>query len=103
MKRPAFSFGLATFLFVSLIASLSELGCYVQGGGCDYRRHPGHLDEYGQPDPCCLSAVPCCTNPLWGRKAVENGYEILDPCCLEVPCPAWDVNKDADAGADGGR
>ena len=103
MKRPAFSVGLATLLFVGLSASLFDLGCYVHGDGsfCAARSHPGHVDEYGEPDPCCLSAVPCCANPLWGRRAMKDGYEWGDPCCLEVPCPFWDVNKGADAGPDG--
>ena len=103
MKRPAFSVGLATVLFVGLSASLFDLGCYVHGSGdfCAARSHPGHVDEYGEPDPCCLSAVPCCANPLWGRKAMKDGYEWGDPCCLVVPCPFWDVDKGADAGPDG--
>jgi hypothetical protein len=66
MKRPAFCAGLAIFLFVSL--NLFEIGC-TSGGGpglCAPRWHPDHVDEYGKPDPCCLSNAPCCTNPLWG-------------------------------------
>lgn len=101
MKRPVFCAGLAIPLFLATSASLLALGCYVHSQGCAYREHPGHVDEYGEPDPCCWSAVPCCSNPLWGRIARKNDLEIVDPCCLEVPCPAWDVNKDADAGPDG--
>src|SRR5690242_4751744 len=100
MKRPVLSVGLAAFFFLVPSISLFDLGCANPAAGCDWRRHPGHLDEYGQPDPCCFSAVPCCTNPLWGRKAVKNGYEVEDECCIEVPCPFWDVNKGADAGTD---
>ena len=101
MKRPALSAGLVAFAVVSLAVIVGDLGCGPYASGCDWRRHPGHVDEYGEPDPCCFSAIPCCANPLWGRKAVKKGYEIEDECCIEVPCPFWDVNKGADAGPDG--
>lgn len=101
MQRPAFSIGLVA-LVVSLAVSLFDSGCENSAIlHCDWRLHPGHVDEYGESDPCCFSAVPCCANPLWGRKAVKKGYEIEDECCIEVPCPFWDVNKGADAGPDG--
>lgn len=101
MNRPMLSFALAPLVLLTGGVSYFLFGCEVPSGGCAYREHPGHIDEYGQPDPCCLSDVPCCANPLWGRKVMHNGLEGPDPCCLEVPCPFWDVNKGADASTDG--
>lgn len=98
MTRPMLFCALAPLVLLAGGVGHLLLGCVVPSGGCAYREHPEHVDEYGQPDPCCLSNVPCCANPLWGRKVMHNGLEGEDPCCLEVPCPFWDVNKGADAG-----
>jgi hypothetical protein len=80
-------------------ALLNAAGCsYSVDVTCPTRLHPGHLDEFGNPDECCYSIIPCCPNPVWGRKATSNGLEVNDPCCMEVPCPGWDPYAGADAG-----
>lgn len=103
MKRPVLSFGLACSLAFLALASIQTSACFESHLDitCPKRYHPNHTDEYGEPDPCCTSAVPCCSNPLWGRKIISSiGAEMDDPCCLAKACPEWDPNAGSDAGTD---
>jgi hypothetical protein len=103
MTRASLSLGLVILLVALSSAVLHTVGCGYDHltADCPTKWHEGHLDELGNPDPCCYSIVPCCPNPIWGRVVEEpNGFDVNDPCCMDVPCPGWDPWKGADAGAD---
>ncbi len=104
MTRTALLVRLVMLLALSPAGALYVAGCELGRVNitCPTRYHPGHLNEFGEPDPCCLSINPCCPNPFWGRKAPDsNGNFVNDLCCTFVACPGWDPWKGADAGEDG--